>query len=61
MLPQLLTLACGLCCWGFTSVAADVLKAEVSLLESHSSFTLTSANYNTYKLLCVNRLKCAFS
>ncbi|XP_034712416.1 matrix metalloproteinase-14a [Etheostoma cragini] len=28
MLPQLLTLACGLCCFGLTSVTADLLKAE---------------------------------
>ncbi|XP_075948745.1 matrix metalloproteinase-14a [Anarhichas minor] len=28
MLPQILTLACGLCCFGFTSVTANILKAE---------------------------------
>ncbi|CAB1421423.1 unnamed protein product [Pleuronectes platessa] len=31
MLPQLLTLACAVCCFGFTSVSADVLKAEAWL------------------------------
>ncbi|XP_070849729.1 matrix metalloproteinase-14a [Chaetodon trifascialis] len=31
MLPQLLALACALCCFGFTSVTANVLKAEAWL------------------------------
>nr|XP_020480279.1 matrix metalloproteinase-14-like [Monopterus albus] len=31
MLTHLLTLACGLCCFGFTSVSANVLKAEAWL------------------------------
>ncbi|TMS02080.1 Matrix metalloproteinase-14 [Larimichthys crocea] len=31
MLPQLLTLTCALCCFGFTSVTANVLKAEAWL------------------------------
>ncbi|XP_034532777.1 matrix metalloproteinase-14a [Notolabrus celidotus] len=31
MLLQLLTLVCGLCCFGFTSVSANVLKAEAWL------------------------------
>ncbi|XP_034471262.1 matrix metalloproteinase-14a [Hippoglossus hippoglossus] len=31
MLPQLLTLACAVCCFGFTSVSANVLKAEAWL------------------------------
>ncbi|XP_019961191.1 matrix metalloproteinase-14a [Paralichthys olivaceus] len=31
MLPQLLTLACAVCCFGLTSVSANVLKAEAWL------------------------------
>lgn len=30
MLPQVLTLACALCCFGSTAVTANLLEAEVS-------------------------------
>lgn len=38
MLAQILTLACGLCCFGLSSVTANVLQAEVG--GKHDQFTL---------------------
>lgn len=55
MILRVLALACGLCCFGLTSVIADVLKAEVSELEVHLLYAVHIYRGYTFISACAIR------